>query len=148
MPQTDSYITFDNAESNVNGPIGHSPKNALNIGSDDAFYGEQDAELKDEVSLTCSCNEAVQDEVNVLEIAFVKGKLRQTKFSVDVIMEDDTKKHVGTYESTLTTNYQKFIFPEKIKGFKGVILKFKGNSDGYPWFSVKGVRMAKFVRYS
>jgi hypothetical protein len=145
MTETVSHVLFDRASTNAkNIEEKHSPINAIDLTRDEAFYAKTDG--NEGIELTCLCHNHVKDEIDVLEIAFVKGKLRKTKFSVDYIDKEDKKHHVGTYESSGTTSeYQKFFFPSKVKDIKGVCITFKGNNDRNPWFMVKGVRLAKFI---
>lgn len=145
-----SHITFDRAETNANVEDEEvfGPMNAVDLTKDAAFFAKVSSgdDNQNEIELCCHCDEVVRDEIQVLEIAFHKGKLRKTKFSVDYIDEDDKKHHVGTYESKgETSSFEKFLMPEKIKNFKGLVITFKGNNDRSPWFAVKGIRLAKFV---
>lgn len=147
MTETVSYITFERAKTNAKDvKESEGPINAIDLTSNSAFYALSKDPDNEEVDICVENANAYKDEIDVLEIAFVKGKLRKTKFSVDYINDKDEKHHVGTYESNgKTSNYQKFIFPEKVKDIKGLLIKFKGNNDGYPWFAIKGIRLAKFV---
>jgi len=144
-----SHIIFDSATTNVNVEDDEvfGPTNAIDLTKDSAFFAKVTDESKDStLELCCHCNDVVTDEIQVLEIAFHKGKLRKTKFSVDYIDEEDKKHHVGTYESKgETSNFEKFLMPEKIKNFKGLVITFKGNNDRSPWFAVKGIRLARFI---
>lgn len=142
-----SHILFDSATTNteVTEEEAFGPMNAIDLTKDSAFFAMV-TDDKNAVELCCHCNDVVEDEIQVLEIAFHKGKLRKTKFSVDYIDEEDKKHHVGTYESKgETSNFEKFLMPEKIKNFKGLVITFKGNNDRSPWFSVKGIRLARFI---
>jgi hypothetical protein len=148
MTHTKSHIIFDRAEATGINPDTKDhdadPYNAIDLGIDRGFYAEAVGESP--CCLECYCNEVVEEEIHVLEIAFVKGKLRKTKFSVDYIDDEGKKHHIGTYESTgETNNYEKFFFPEKVKNLQSVCITFKSNSDGSPWFAVKGVRLARFI---
>jgi hypothetical protein len=142
MTETVSHILFDRASTNAKDvETKHSPVNAIDLTRDEAFYAKGE-----DIELTCHCHNHFQEGIDVLEIAFVKGKLRKTKFSVDYIDKDDKKHHVGTYEiNGLTSDFQKFFFPSKVKDLKGVVITFKGNNDKSPWFMIKGIRLAKFI---
>ncbi|HEX5518842.1 MAG TPA: hypothetical protein VFX18_00220 [Candidatus Nitrosocosmicus sp.] len=138
-----SHVLFHKATTNAhlteeaNGPI-----NAIDLTSNNAFiaYGDKDA------SLVVECSEPVEAPIGVLEVAFVQGKQRRTKFGVDYIDVDGNQKHIADYESPgKTTNFEKYQFPEKITGIKGIVIKFIGNSDNSPLFAVKGVRLAKDI---
>jgi hypothetical protein len=138
-----SHVLFHKATSNAqlteasNGPI-----NAIDLTSNNAFiaYGDKDA------SLVVETSEPVEAPIGVLEVAFVQGKQRRTKFGVDYIDVDGNQKHIAEYESPgKTTNFEKYQFPEKITGIKGIVLRFIGNSDNSPLFAVKGVRLAKDI---
>lgn len=147
MVETKTHVVFDRA--NTNAKITDAEEQALkaiDIGSDSVFYAHVPESDDESVEIECHCNDPVKDEIDVLEIAFHKGKLRKTKFAVDYLDSDFKKHHVGTYESKgESSNYEKFIFPEKIKDIKGLIITLKSNNDGSPWFAVKGIRLAKFV---
>ena len=147
--ETKTHVVFDRANTNqkIDDEDDNGAFNAIDIGTDKAFrcHCHDDPE-KESVELEVFTNEPVTEAIDVLEIAFHKGKQRKTKFSVDYIDTDDKKHHIGTYESSgETTNYEKFLLPEKIKGFKGIVVTFKGNNDKSPWFAVKGIRLAKFI---
>jgi hypothetical protein len=152
MTLTKSHVIFDRAEASgaikqANHTEDYGPESAIDLGTDKAFYVESSGDHdKNPVALICHVNEPVDEEIHVLEIAFPKGKLRKTKFSVDYVNSEGTKHHIGTYESTgQTTNYEKFFFPEKVKDIQTICLTFKSNDDGSPWFAVKGVRLARFI---
>jgi hypothetical protein len=145
MTLTKSHIIFDRADAsgvNIDTTDDNAdPYNAIDLGIERAFYAEGEG-----CCLECHVNDPVDEEIHVLEIAFPKGKLRKTKFSVDYVNSEGTKHHIGTYESTgQTTNYEKFFFPEKVKDIQTICLTFKSNDDGSPWFAVKGVRLARFI---
>jgi hypothetical protein len=146
MTETVSHVLFDRASTNAKSiEAKHSPVNAIDLTRDEAFYAKS-VNDNEGIELTCHCHNHVSEGIDVLEIAFVKGKLRKTKFSVDYIDKDDKKHHVGTYESSgLTSDFQKFFFPSKVKDLKGVVIGFKGNNDKNPWFMIKGIRLAKFI---
>lgn len=142
-----SHVMFDRATTNakVDDDEVFGPMNAIDLTKDAAFYAKV-VDEKNPIELCCHCDDPVRDEIQVLEIAFHKGKLRKTKFSVDYIDESDKKHHVGTFESKGETgSFEKFPLPEKIKNFKGLVITFKGNNDRSPWFAVKGVRLARFI---
>ena len=146
MTETKTHVVFDRANTNakIENEEEHGVFNAIDLGVDKAFYANTTDD--ESVEIECHCNDPVKDAIDVLEIAFVKGKLRKTKFSVDYIDSEDKKHHVGTYESSgETSNYEKFLMPEKVKDLKGLVITFKGNNDRSPWFAVKGIRLAKFV---
>lgn len=92
------------------------------------------------------CHEPVAEEIQILEVAFHKGKTRKTTFSVDYIDADNKKHHIGTFTSPGdTNNYTKYLFPDKVKNLKTLVVTFKHNSDRSPWFGVKGIRLARFI---
>lgn len=147
MPINASHILFDYANTDSkNTEDEREAMKAIDTMSDEVFYSNIDNENPEGVSLECCCHDPVKEEIDVLEIAFHKGKLRKTKFSVDYIDSEDKKHHIGTYESSgENSNYEKFIFPEKVKDIKAIVLRLKSNNDGSPWFAVKGVRLARFI---
>lgn len=151
MPQENSYIVFADAKAN-NAQVEKEARNAVDIGSDNIFLAKAVDGTVDggkELELECKCDDIVSDSINVLEIAFAKGKYRRTKFSVDYLDEKGEKRHVGTFESSgRTNNYEKFVMPDKIQNFIGLLITFKSNDDGWPYFAVKGIRIARFVNYT
>lgn len=145
--ETKTHIVFDNAKTNikVDDEEESGAFNAVNLASPKAFCASKDNE-NETIELECYNYEPCRDEINVLEIAFKHGKHTRTKFAVDYIGEDDKKSHIGTYESSgKTSEYEKFLMPEKVKGLKGLVITFKGNDDNSPIFGVKGIRLAKFI---
>jgi hypothetical protein len=147
MTKTASHVLFDYANTDSKDVKDENEAmKAIDTMSDEVFFSNVDNENPEGVSLECHCHDPVKEEINVLEVAFYKGKLRKTKFSVDYIDSEDKKHHVGTYESDgESSNYQKFLFPEKVKDIKAIVLKFKSNNDGSSWFGIKGVRLARFI---
>lgn len=143
-----SHVMFDRATTNakVDDEEKCGATNAIDLTNNNAFIGNVGDNNNQEITLECHCDNPVNDEIDILEIAFHKGKLRKTKFAVDYLDTDYKKHHVGTYESAgNTNNYEKFLMPQKVKGMKGLVITFKGNNDRSPWFAVKGIRLAKFV---
>jgi hypothetical protein len=148
MPQTASHILFDYANTDAKNTDENEAMKAIDTMSDEVFYSNIDNASSSEegVCIECHCHDPIKEEIHVLEIAFHKGKLRKTKFSVEYIDSEDKKHHIGTYQSSgESSNYEKFLFPDKIKNIKAIVLKFKSNNDGSPIFAVKGVRLARFI---
>jgi len=147
MVKTASHVLFDYANTDAKNANEQEAMKAIDTMSDEVFYSNIDnANGEEGVSLECCCHDPVGEEINVLEVAFHKGKLRKTTFSVDYIDSADKKHHIGTYTSSgENSNYEKFLFPDKIKDIKAICLKLKKNNDGSPWFAVKGVRLARFI---
>jgi hypothetical protein len=146
MTETKTHVVFDRATTNV--PIEEDmrdgPFNAVNLTSEASFFAHRSGD--ESIELECHVDDPCKEEIDVLEIAFHKGKYKRTKFAVDYIDGEDKRLNVGVFASSGTTNnYEKFIFPEKIKGIKGIVITFLGNDDNSPWFGVKAIRLAKHV---
>jgi hypothetical protein len=148
MVKDASHILFDDVEIKA-GQLAEGSESifAIDTLTDKATFiqataGEDAAECCAEYHL----HEPVSEEIQVLEVAFHKGKTRKTTFSVDYIDDSDKKHHIGTFTSPGdTNNYTKYLFPDKVKNLKTLVITFKHNSDRSPWFGVKGIRLAKFI---
>lgn len=148
MTETKTHVVFDRATTNarIEEDMRDGPFNAINLTSEACFFAHK-GEGDKPIELECYVDDPCKEEIDVLEIAFHMGKYRRTQFSVDYIDEEDDERHrIGVFASSGTTNnYEKFIFPEKVKGIKGIVITFIWNDDNSPWFGVKAVRLAKHV---
>lgn len=146
MVKDASHILFDDVEIKA-GQLaeGSEALSGIDTLSDNVTFIQ--ASEKGECCAEYHCHEPVSEEIQVLEIAFHKGKTRKTTFAVDYIDADDNKKHhIGTFTSPGdTNNYTKYLFPDKVKNLKTLVVTFKHNSDRSQWFGVKGIRLAKFI---
>jgi hypothetical protein len=146
MVKDASHVLFDDVEIKA-GQLaeGSDPKYGIDTLSEYATF-IQATNDKEECCACYHCHEPVSEEIQVLEVAFHKGKTRKTTFAVDYIDTDDKTHHIGTFTSPGdTNNYGKYLFPDKVKNLKTLVVTFKHNSDRSPWFGVKGIRLAKFI---
>lgn len=146
-----NYVKFDEAyvlggHQQVEDEERHGVVNAISPFAANSFVIRSENPEKEKVGLEVRVFVPVQEEVRVLEVAFEGGKQRRTRFAVEYIDVHDKKHNIGSFTSSgTTTNFEKFELPSKIKDFKGLSITFLGNDDRFPYFMVRGVRMAKDI---
>jgi len=148
MVKDTSHVLFDDVEIKTGQLAEDSdPRSGIDTLTDKAtFVQATGKEGEDGCCVEYHCHDPVGEEIQVLEVAFYKGKTRKTTFSVDYIDDSGKKHHVGTYTSPGdTNNYSKYLFPDKVKNLRTLVVTFKHNDDRSQWFGVKGIRLAKFI---